>query len=382
MSVYADKVLRGLSMALIVSDDEGNEIVEQTEYENEAEMQEYIENNPEAIPLYQINDELEISIAVREFNVNSGFVDAVAFDQNGGVYILETKLDSNTTKREVIAQAFDYGAALWENQHPNQFINNLDADIENYDSFQDWAETELELDEEEYEEFKENVFENLEDGNFSYVIVMDEISDRLKTLIKYLMANSMFDLYGVELEYYKHDGNTIVVPNLHGTEVKKNTQSTKRSSKNTYTERGKVFDQIQKKFDELIDDDVEYSNGNRYRQIKIPGVPDYHHLEWYFGKADGNRVLRIQMDFEKSKAADHNKELLDYFKENKFGELKQKLEVDDLETKVGKVYAKFLIKKEVTVEEVKNSEELQNWTAEKTAQIYETVKEDLQQKAE
>jgi RecB family endonuclease NucS len=105
-------------MALIVSDDEGNEIVEQTEYENEAEMQEYIENNPEAIPLYQINDELEISIAVREFSVESGFLDGLAFDQNGGVYILETKLDSNTTKREVIAQAFDYGASIWDNQHP------------------------------------------------------------------------------------------------------------------------------------------------------------------------------------------------------------------------------------------------------------------------
>jgi hypothetical protein len=369
-------------MALIVSDDEGNEIVEQTEYENEAEMQEYIENNPEAIPLYQINDELEISIAVREFNVDGEFIDAIAFDQNGGVYILETKLASNADKRKVIAQAFDYGAALWDNQHPNQFINNLDAEIENYDSFQDWAETELELDEEGYEEFKENIFENLEDGNFSYVIVMDEISDRLKTLVKYLMANSMFDLYGVELEYYQHDGNTIVVPNLIGTEVKKNTQSTKRSSKKTYPEKGKIYDSLQKKFDELIEDDVEYSNGNKYRQIKFPEIPDHHHIEWYFGKENGNQVLRIQLDFEKSKSGDHNQELTNYFKENRFDEIKEKLDVENIETKSGKVYSKFYIKKEATTEEFKESEELQNWAAQKTAKLYSLVKEDLKEKAD
>jgi hypothetical protein len=382
MSVNPDSILRGFLMALIVSDEEGNEIVEQTQYENEAEMQEYIENNPEAIPLYQINDELEISIAVQEYNVDGEFIDALAFDQNGGVYILETKLASNADKRKVIAQAFDYGAALWDNQHPNQFINNLDAALEDYDSFQDWAETELELDEEEYEEFKENVFDNLEDGNFSYVIVMDEISDRLKTLVKYLMANSMFDLYGVELEYYKHDGHTIVVPNLHGTEVKKNTQSTKRSSKNTYTDRGKVFDEIQKKFDELIEDEADYTNGNRYRQVRFPDIPNHHHLEWNFGTEDGEKYLQIRMDFEKSNASDHNEELLEYFQENRFSKIKKELDVNEIETSQGRVYAKFFIKKDSTIEEFKESEELQNWAAQKTAKLYTLVKEDLKEKAE
>ncbi|PSG99200.1 MAG: hypothetical protein BRC29_03680 [Nanohaloarchaea archaeon SW_7_43_1] len=369
-------------MTLIVSDEEGNEIVGQTNYEDEAEMQEYIENNPEAIPLYQINNELEISIAAREFSVETGFLDALAFDQNGGVYILETKLDSNTTKREVIAQAFDYGAALWENQHPNQFINNLDAAIKNYDSFQEWAESELELEEDEYEEFKENVFENLEDGNFSYAIVMDEIKEKLKTRIRYLMANSMFDLYGVELEYYQHDGNTIVVPNLVGTEVKKNTQSTKKSSERRYPDRGRVFDEIQKKFDELIEDEADYTRGNRYRQVRFSNVPNHHHLEWYFGTEDGEKYLQMRMDFEKKNDSDHNEELLEYFQENRFTEIKEKLDIDSIFTKESGVHAKFYIKKDATIEQFKESNELQEWAAQKTAELYRLVKDDLQEKAE
>lgn len=369
-------------MALIVSDEDGNEIVEQTEYENEAEMQKYIEDNPEAIPLYQINEDLEISIAVREFNVDGEFIDALAFDQNGGVYILETKLSSNSDKRRVIAQAFDYGAALWDKQHPVQFINNMDATLDDHNNFEGWARTELGLDEEGYEEFEENMFDNLEDGNFSYVIVMDEISIRLKTLIKYLMANSMFNLYGVELEYYQHDGNTIVVPNLVGTEVKKNTQSTKNRTNPIYVKQGKVFDKIQKKFDDIIEDEADYSKGKKYRQIRLPGVPSYNHIELNFHTDDGKKYLQIRLDFEKSKSADQNKELLRFFRENRFEEIKKKLNVDEIETSEGNVYTKFFIKKHANVQEFNENEELQDWAAQKTAQLYRIVKTDLQEKAE
>ena len=362
-------------MALIVSDEDGNEIVEQRGYEDEAEMQEYIEKNPEAIPLYQINDELEISIAAREFNVDGEFIDAVAFDQNGGVYILETKLASNGEKRKVIAQAFDYGAALWDNQHPNQFINNLDSSVENYESFQDWSEEELGLTEEEYEEFKENVFENLEDGSFSYVIVMDEISDRLKTLIKYLMANSMFDLYGVELESYEHNGNTIVVPNLHGTEVKKNTRTTKSSSRNAYTDRKKLWDKMQKEFDELVEEDVSYNNASRFRQIRFPGVPNSIHLEWIY--SSDTETLNIRIDFERSKAAETNKELIESIEENRFSEIKDKTGIEEIEVDMKRVKGKIKMPLDITLEELKEDEELQEQIVEKTYQIYEIVKDDI-----
>lgn len=40
-------------------------------------------------------------------------IDAVALDQNGDIYLIETKLYKNPDKRQVIAQVLDYGASLW-----------------------------------------------------------------------------------------------------------------------------------------------------------------------------------------------------------------------------------------------------------------------------
>jgi hypothetical protein len=50
---------------------------------------------------------------------------------------------------------------------------------------------------------------------------MDSMDERLKDLITYINQKSQFDIYGVELEYYKHDEYEIVIPKMYGVEVKK-----------------------------------------------------------------------------------------------------------------------------------------------------------------
>ncbi len=208
-------------MAIIISDEEGNEIVNKKGYEDESEMQEYIENNPEAIPLHQIDEETEIVVASREFNVSSGRLDAIAFDSEGNIYVIETKLKTNSDRRKIIAQAFDYGVSLWENYDPQRLVDEIQKDLNDNRSFQSWVEEELLEEEDGYGSFEANMFSNLREGSFIYVIIMDRINDHLQSTIQYLNSNSNFDVYGVELEYYSHEGKGIVVPQLHGSEVKK-----------------------------------------------------------------------------------------------------------------------------------------------------------------
>ncbi|MFZ1979443.1 MAG: hypothetical protein WAV76_15925, partial [Bacteroidota bacterium] len=51
--------------------------------------------------------------------------------------------------------------------------------------------------------------------------LMDKLSDKLKDLIVFLNVNTRFDIYAVEMEYYKFAQYEIVIPKLFGSEVKK-----------------------------------------------------------------------------------------------------------------------------------------------------------------
>lgn len=65
--------------------------------------------------------------------------------------------------------------------------------------------------------------QNLEEGNFNFIVLMDELAPRLKDLISFINSRSRFSVYAVELEYYQHDGYEIMFPKLYGAETKKGT---------------------------------------------------------------------------------------------------------------------------------------------------------------
>ena len=62
---------------------------------------------------------------------------------------------------------------------------------------------------------------NLNSGTFKFVVLMDNLERRLKDLILFMNRNSQFDVYAVELEYYRHEDFEIIIPQLYGAEVKK-----------------------------------------------------------------------------------------------------------------------------------------------------------------
>jgi hypothetical protein len=222
-------------MAIIISK-EGKDAqkVDRGDFVNEDYMQEYIKNNPDAIPVYEIQKDKKLFVAKREFQTNSGPIDALAVDGDGDIYIVETKLFRNSDKRTVVAQALDYGAALWK--HLNDFDNFLDILSEetqkNFDlSFQDKIKDFFDMSDEQLEIFMKTLRDNLNDGNLKFVILMDEMDERLKDLIIYINQNSQFDIYAVQLEYYKHQDFEIMIPKIFGVEVKKNIKTKSVNSK-------------------------------------------------------------------------------------------------------------------------------------------------------
>jgi hypothetical protein len=212
-------------MAIIISQNGKNAVkLDKTAFEKEGWLQEYIYDNPESIPLYDIKEDIRLLILAREFSTNSGPIDAIGIDKEGEIYIIETKLYKNPDKRTVVAQALDYGAALWKHSSDfNEFIALLNDSVQKTFKvpFNQKLQEYFGLSDEELSQLLDSVKNNLSKGVLRFVILMDILDDRLKDLILYVNQNSQFDIYAVELEYYKHDTYEIVIPRIYGAEVKK-----------------------------------------------------------------------------------------------------------------------------------------------------------------
>jgi len=220
-------------MAVIISKNGKNaQKVERTRIEEEAYLQRYIHENPDSLPLHEVKEDLKLLVLAKEFPTESGSIDAIGVDSDGDIYIIETKLYKNPDKRLVIAQMLDYGAALWNGYKDiNTFTEKL-ASLPDAKLNGSLATTLTEFFgvEEGAEEVIENISSNLNNGRFQFVVLMDHLQSRLKTLISFINANSNFRVLGCELEFYHYDQFEILIPNLYGAEARSASTISRSSS--------------------------------------------------------------------------------------------------------------------------------------------------------
>jgi hypothetical protein len=220
-------------MAIIISKSGKNaKKIEKSDFEKESYIQEYLHKNPESIPLYEIKEDIRLLVLGREFPTESGPIDALGIDADGDIYCIETKLNKNPDKRLVVAQVLDYGASLWRsNQDFSEFTRwaeeavhkasgvSLDQRLKDF-----FPDPEGDVNGLDVKALLESVKTNLNSGKFKFVILMDKLHEPLKNLIVFLNQNSRFDIFAVELEFYKHEDFEIMIPKLFGAEVKKDVQ--------------------------------------------------------------------------------------------------------------------------------------------------------------
>jgi hypothetical protein len=212
-------------MPIIISKNGKNaKKIEKTMIKKEDYLQKYIYDNPGSIPLYDIKEDVRLLIVAREYPTQSGPIDALGIDGDGEIYVIETKLYKNPDKRLVVAQVLDYGASLW-NTYTNyaDFFSLMEKEIEKefkVGTNEKLMET-FQISDNELPVLYDNIKSNLSEGNYKFIVLMDQLHARLKDLIVYLNQNSQFDIYAVEMEYYKHDEMEIVIPKIFGAEVKK-----------------------------------------------------------------------------------------------------------------------------------------------------------------
>ena len=211
-------------MAIIVKDESGAYHVEASAVDDEGHLQRFIFENPDSLPLGDVKEDARLMIVGREFATGSGPIDVLAVDGDGDIYLVETKLYKNPDKRRVIAQLLDYGAALWRGYvDPGSFVAALEASISTRTGHTLQAELSefYDLDQDTAKEVARCIAQNVGDGNFKFVVLMDQLDSRLRDLILFLNQRSTFDVYAVVMQFYRHEDVEIVIPKLFGSEVAK-----------------------------------------------------------------------------------------------------------------------------------------------------------------
>lgn len=220
-------------MAIIISKDGKNaKRINKTVIDQEDYLQQYIYNNPDAVPVYEIDEDIRLVVLARELGTTSGPIDALGIDQHGNIYLVETKLYRNPDKRTVVAQVLDYGASLWRSSIDfTEFTAQLEKHVlkQFNTTLLEQVQSFFSIDTEAAGAVLENMQANLNNGTFKFVVLMDSLHRQLKDLILFINRNSQFDVYAVELEYYKHEDFEIIIPKLYGAEIKKEVTGSKQA---------------------------------------------------------------------------------------------------------------------------------------------------------
>jgi len=262
-------------MAIIVSKEGKNATkLERKSFKEETDLQKYIENNPEAIPIQDMKEDVKMAIMAREFPVNTGSIDAIGIDQNGDIYVIETKLYKNTDKRYILAQILEYGAFLYKTYgNGEQFISKLNDHITAMYGTNLWGKIAecfgMTENEDDIENLIERIKDNFDHSLFKFFVVMDVVPDSLKEVILFVNENSKFDIFPVELEYYEHEGYQILIPKLFGHILKKDI------GQGIY--RGRMWDE--ESFFERVEKKVDDAQIKRYIEGLYTFTKDYSSQE-------------------------------------------------------------------------------------------------------
>jgi hypothetical protein len=208
--------------------------VQESGVADENYLQQFVSANPDSLPVEDIKENVRLMTIGREFNTSSGPIDILAVDDDGEIFIIETKLFKNPDKRFVMAQVLDYGAALWRGYtDPTKFISDVDVVMtrqtgnglpHSLGEFYGLAEDEVEA-------AIDRIKAQLQAGSFRFVVLMDRLHARLKDLILFMNERTAFDIYAVEMEFYRHEGLEIVIPKVFGAEVTKALEGSARKTR-------------------------------------------------------------------------------------------------------------------------------------------------------
>ena len=294
-------------------------------YSAETELQKLLSESPDLIPSKDLREGAGDLIAVvREFPLPIGLVDLLAFSAYGDIAVIECKLaDNPEIKRKVIGQVLEYGAALWGMKYEYLDIKikertgyNLADFVRNSLNDPDWDE----------ESFRVHIEQNLKEGDFILVIVVDEINDNMTRIVRFLNAcgNPNFSFAALEMRRFHSEETEILVPrvdgdfrqtsqNQNGVRFSWNRETVLEDAKSKLSPLGySLFQELLRFIEEYSQAGVGYGTGKENGSITFYAVRDNVRTSIFSVFSKGN--ININFGY-----------MLKIFSENEINEFKKSL---------------------------------------------------------
>jgi hypothetical protein len=191
----------------------------------ESWLQELIRAHPDILPVAEIEPVFSpLATVGREVMTDSGPIDNLFVSHRGYLVLVETKLWRNPeARREVVAQAIDYGSSLakWNYARLNDSVRAYTRQYEGGEAdLADWVEKRLGPVEGGKGFFEESVTKNLRLGRFLTLIVGDKIRQSVVEMVSYVnkFPGLAMDVALVELQCFrfgdKEQWPLLVVPRV------------------------------------------------------------------------------------------------------------------------------------------------------------------------
>jgi hypothetical protein len=255
------------NMPIAIQEKDRTNQLSEEEYRNEAELQAFLERSPYLIVS---GSEPQVATVLREVQLPAaGILDLLLVDEEGVPVAVEVKLARNSqSRREVVAQAFDYVSDL------NQLtIDELDDLVDGalMGALEELA-GQIPL-----KNIRKQCGTNLRAGLIKLVIAVDRAGEDLIRMVRYINDHSDLDVRLVALS--KFDGGRIIVPRIlvsGGNNVRR-----RRTDSSSRVPKDPVFEQATDIYNQGATEALRTrGHGKKYQQIRPDHWPKLLHYEF------------------------------------------------------------------------------------------------------
>lgn len=251
--------------------------VEQKAYKNEKELQNFLFEHPEILK----EEDSELVTVKSEVATDAGRIDILDLASDGTVTVVEVKLSSNReSRREVLAQIFDYISALSEysyyqlDQATGNALNEIVEKFKNSDDMRRLIE------------------ENLRNGLVRLVIAVDKSNEDLKRLIEFVTEHSDLRVDLIEIKKYFNNGEEIYSVN--------SIVRSRAVLNNRVRPKYPLLDAVVEAWKEAGNSPAVLDDGKSYRQIRMKNWPAAVHYEFVTFRGDSRVHIRLDNELAKN----------------------------------------------------------------------------------
>ena len=267
----------------------GAEALRAEPYESESELEEVLADHVE---LLREGDEPRCAMVTSQLHLpGSGIADLVFVDAAGVPVLVEVKLGRNPqSRREVIAQVFDYASALsaWT-------VDELDDHTDG--ALETALYTFSEDDEAAFRARWRAVAANLRSGMVRVVAAVDEHTDELSRVIEFINDHSDLDVRLLVVEKYRDTSGDLLFSSTTPIITDEQVKAARAGSSARGIPPRDKFVAVLEAYEALDNRPLElHGRARRYRQLRHPDWPGGVHYELFDQTRSVNAEIHLETD--------------------------------------------------------------------------------------